>query len=74
MTHRTTNQMFGAIERDLQRTAQAQREDQRDHERAEARLDEPLTRREVLEAIESVANEYGDLIHGMLTQLGKALS
>jgi predicted phage gp36 major capsid-like protein len=78
MTHRTTKQMFGAIEQ----TAQAQREDQRDRERAAreaaARLDAPVSRYELLKAIESVANEYDEMGHRgtgiMLRKLVEALS
>lgn len=59
---KTTQQMFGKVARDLARQEQAMRDDAADRERraqeAEERLDEPLTRREVLDAIETVASEY----------------
>ncbi len=60
---KTSQQMFGKVARDIARQEQSARDDAADRERrvqeAEERLDEPLTRREVLEAIESVANDYG---------------
>lgn len=59
---KTANQMFGKVTRDLARQEQARRDDAADRERraqeVEDRLDEPLKRRDVLEAIESVASEY----------------
>lgn len=59
---KTIQDMFGKITRDLARQEQAKRDDAADRERraqeAEDRLDEPLTRRDMLEAIESVASEY----------------
>lgn len=82
---RTTDQMFAPVVRDLAAQERAQREDQRERERraaeAEARLDAPLTRRELLEAIETTASDYGcagtpesDAIADAFRKLGEALS
>lgn len=84
MTHRN-NIMFRQLERQLARNAEIAKEDAaeraRHAEEQEARLDAPLTRREVLEAIESVAHEYGcngnhdsDLICDAFRKLAEALS
>ena len=79
MTHRTINQMFGKTIRDLEAAERARREDQADRERraaeAEARLDEPLTRREVLDALESVTSALDDtdVTSQMLRALMEAL-
>ncbi len=81
---KTANQMFGKVTRDLTRQEQARRDDAADRERrvqeVEDRLDEPLKRREVLEAIESVASEYtcnGDhdsmLVADVFRKLAEAL-
>jgi cell division protein YceG involved in septum cleavage len=60
---KTTQQMFGKLERDLAATARMEREEAADRQRridqGQARLDESVTRREILEALESVASEYG---------------
>jgi hypothetical protein len=59
---KTVKQMFGKVARDIAAAERAAKEDAADRERrvaeAEARLDEPLTRREVLEALENVAIEH----------------
>lgn len=78
---KTAKQMFGAA----LEWERAMREDAADRERRaadeQARLDETLTRREVIEALESVANEYGcngnhdsDLIADAFRKLAGALS
>lgn len=60
---KSAQQMFGKIARDAASAEKARLDDiaerQRRADEAEARLDETLTRREVIEAIESVANDYG---------------
>lgn len=82
---RTTNQMFGKLQRDLVAAAHAEQQRLNDRARiaveAEARLDQPMTRRELMTAIESVAHEYGmqgdhdsDLICNAFRKLGEALS
>lgn len=82
---KTTQQMFGKVVRDLNAAEQARQDDlaeqRRRAEEAEARLDEPLTRREVLAAIEQVAADYGcngtpesAAIADAFRALGKALS
>lgn len=82
MTRKTAQQMFGKVARDIAAAERAERDDQLDRERraaeAEARLDEPLTRREVLEAIESVKSRYcprnGTMLIRLLDDLAEALS
>jgi hypothetical protein len=74
--------MFGAAARDIAATERAMKEDAADCQRradeAEARLDAPLTRREVLDAIETVASVYsgqhGHDTRDLLRRLAKALS
>lgn len=72
--------MFGPIVRSQQRLLQIEREENADRARRvaeeEARLDEPLTRREVVEAIESVVNEYAEheLLSEAFARLAVALS
>lgn len=76
--NRTTQQMFGKVARDIAATERAHREDQRERERAaieaEARLDAPLTRREVLEALDAVMEQCGGPERSMLRDLKEALS
>jgi hypothetical protein len=55
---KTAKQMFAPIVRAQQAELDDAADRQRRANEAEERLDEPLTRREVVEAIESVANEY----------------
>ena len=80
-----TRHPFNKIVRDLQATERAIERDVQDQARraaeAEARLDEPLTRRDVLDALDEVANEYGcngdhdsDLIADAFRKLKDALS
>lgn len=78
MTRKTAQQMFGKVARDIAAAERAERDDQADRERraaeAEARLDEPLTRREVLDAIESVKSRYSPYHHSTLIQLLDSLA
>ena len=85
MTRRTTDQMFGKVVRDMAAQERAEREDARDRARQlaeeEARLDEPLTRREVIDAVETVAFGYecsgspqSDMIAAAFRKLAEALS
>ncbi len=55
---KTAKQMFGAVTRQLAATERAVREDAADRIEEQDRLDETLTRREVIEALESVARSY----------------
>lgn len=59
---KTVHQMFGKAVRDLTAMERAQREDELERQRradeAEARLDEPVTRRELLEALEAASSKY----------------
>jgi hypothetical protein len=54
--------MFGKVARDIAAAERARREDEADTRRRERereeRLDEPLRRRDVLDAIETIAHEY----------------
>lgn len=82
MTRRTTDQMFSKAVRDKAAQERAEREEARERARqlaeVEARLDEPLTRREVLAAIESVKSRYSPYHHStiieLLDRLAEALS
>ena len=82
---KTTHQMFGMLQRQLNENARLAQEIVTERERRaaeeEARLDEPLSRREVLDAIESVAHGYGcnsdhdsDLICNAFRKLAEAIS
>lgn len=79
---KTTKQMFGAAVRDIAAMERAMQEDARDRNRrqeeADARLDAPLSRREVLEAIETVASAYsgqhGHDTRDLLRRLAEALT
>lgn len=73
MTRRTTDQMFGKVVRDMAAQERAEREEARDRVRQlaeeDARLDEPLTRREVLDAIETVKSRYSPHHNSMTIEL-----
>lgn len=82
---KTTNQMFGKLARQLAAEQQGLRDEiaerQRRVDQEQARLDETLTRREVLEALENVVNEFGgagfpenDAIATAFRKLAEALS
>ncbi len=79
---KTAKQMFGAVTRQLAATERAMREDAADSERRiveeQDRLDETLTRREVIEALESVASVYSSMdghdTRDLLRRLVEALS
>lgn len=84
MYRRTTDQMFGKVLRDREAAERAQREDQADRVRraaeAEARLDESLTRREILDAVEVIVSDYdasgtdaGTLLADAFRRLAEAL-
>lgn len=79
---KNNHRMFGGIAREMARAARAEAEDQATRERhaqeAEAHLDAPITRREVLDAIEEVAREYDAMgrngTRDLLRKLAEALS
>jgi hypothetical protein len=81
MTRRTAGQMFGKVARDLAAAERARREDEADAQRqereAEERLNEPLRRRDVLDAIEQVKYHYSEYHHSgtieLLDRLTEAL-
>jgi hypothetical protein len=78
MTRKTTDQMFDKVARDIAAQERAVAQDAADRERyaaeAEARLDEPLTRRELLDAIESVKSRYSPHHHSMLIEMLERLA
>lgn len=82
---KTAEQMFGPIVRTQRAQLQAERDDAADRQRradeAEARLNEPLTRREVVDAIREARDHFGgsgepvqDAIYDAFARLADALS
>ena len=85
MANRTAEQMFGKIARQIEADDRMLREEaarrEREFEEQEARLDNPISRREVIEAIDFVVSEYSgngvqthDMIADAFRKLAKALS